>query len=71
LLAVDLAVIAPVIDLPLQVAEKFRRETVAKVLRNDSKPRVHDTGCGYRLKDGWDGCQTVESVYRVLVGLGV
>jgi hypothetical protein len=71
LLAVDLAVVAPVVDLALQVAQEFRRETVAKVLRNDSKPRVHDTGSGYRLKDGGDGCETVQSVHRVLVGLGV
>jgi hypothetical protein len=41
------------------------------VLRHDSKPRVHDTGSGYRLKDGGDDCQTVESVHRVLVGLRV
>jgi hypothetical protein len=71
LLAVDLAVVAPVVDLPLQVSEKFRRETVAEVLRHDSKPRVHDTGCGYRLKDGGDGCETVQSVHRVLVRLRV
>jgi hypothetical protein len=60
-----------VVDLPLQVAKEFRREAMAKVLRNDSKPRVHDTGSGYRLKDGGDDCQTVESVHRVLVGLRV
>jgi hypothetical protein len=44
---------------------------MAKVLRNDSKPRVHDTGSGYRLKDGGDDCQTVESVKSVFVGLRV
>jgi hypothetical protein len=71
LLAVDLAVVAPVVDLPLQVAQEFRREAMAKVLRNDSQTRVHDTGSGYRLKDGGDGRQTVESVKSVLVGLGV
>jgi len=71
LLAVNLAFVAPVVDLALQVSEKLSRETVAKVLRHDSKPRVHDTCGGYRLKDGGDGCQTVESVKGVLVGLRV
>jgi hypothetical protein len=52
-LAVDLIGIAPVIDLALQVAQKLSRETVAKVLRYDSKTRVHDTGCGYRLQGCW------------------
>jgi hypothetical protein len=60
--AVDLAFIAPVVDLALQVSEKFRRETVAQMLRNDSKARVHDTGCGYRLQVGGDGCEPVECV---------
>jgi hypothetical protein len=41
------------------------------MLRHDSQTRVHNTGSGYRLKDGGDGRQTVESVYRVLVSLRV
>jgi hypothetical protein len=70
-LAVDLVCIAPVVNLALKVSQEFSRETVAKVLRHDSKTRVHNTGSGYRLQDGGNGRQTVEGVYRVFVSLCV
>ena len=70
-LAVDLAAIAPVVDLALHVAQKLGRETMAQMLRYDRKTRVHDAcGC-YRLQDSGNGCEPIQSVHRVFVGLRV